>query len=229
MLKTGDDDYQPSCTWIDRNRSNGLRYQGLDLHIFDFAATEERAQQFNETRDLMCKAASRFRMYENMNSEDYISYFDPPLKMIEKTLTDKDPSIVMDKATWKLPKEGNNIKIATIQTDPKSRVRRDTHSPQGLANVTTTVVIISTSPQHSARELCESQTSWGHDFVSATENLFCDMNAKKLWPVCDTKTKGACFDTMTSTMRAGNGLRGRDSRSGQVPPEKSYGKTIRWD
>ena len=229
VLKTGDDDYQPSCIWIDRNRSNGLRYQGLGLHIFDFAATDERAKQFDENRDLMCKAAPRFRMYENMNSEDYIPYFDPPLEMVEKLLTDKDPKVVMDKATWKMPKEGDNIKKATIDADPKLRIRRDTHSPQVLGNVNATVVIISMSPQHSARELCQSPTSWGHDFVSVTENVFCDMELKTLWPVCDTKAKSACFDTTTSTMRAGKGLRGRDSRSGQVPPEKSYGKTIHWN
>jgi len=229
MLKTGDDDYQPSCIWIDRNRSNGLRFQGLGLHIYDFAATKERAEQFQQNRDLMCKAAPRFRMYENMNSEDYIPYFDPPLEMTEKTLTDKDPNRVMDKATWKMPKEGKNIKKATIDADPKLRVRRDTHSPQVLGNVNATVVIISTSPQHSATELCQSPSSWGHDFVSADENVFCDMEPKTLWPVCDAETNSACFDVTTSTMRAGKGLRGRDSLSGLIPPDKSYGQTIHWN
>lgn len=54
QLKTGDDDYQPACVWIDRDHSYGLKYQGFGFHINDFAATGERAQQYNETRDLMC-------------------------------------------------------------------------------------------------------------------------------------------------------------------------------
>ena len=229
LLKTGDDDYQPSCFWIDRDRSNGLRYQGFGLHINDFAATDERAKQFDENRDLMCKAAPRFRMYKDMNSEDYIPYFNPPLELEEKTLIDKDVGVVMNKDTWVMPKEGDHIKKGTIDEDPARKVRRSTSSPAIQGNVNSTVVIISTSPQHSAKELCDSPTSWGHDFVSSSESLFCDMEPKKLWPVCDDKHKSACFDTKTSTMRPGKGLRGRDSQSGQVPPEKHYGKTLHWN
>ena len=103
QLKTGDDDYQPACIWIDRDRSNGLRFQGLGMHINDFAATQERAEQFDDNRDLMCKAAPRLRMYEKINDKDPIPFFSPPLEYNTTGLVDKDPAVVMDsKKTWPL-------------------------------------------------------------------------------------------------------------------------------
>ncbi|KAL9123834.1 MAG: hypothetical protein Q9217_006776 [Psora testacea] len=276
LLKTGDDDYQPSCIWIDRNRSNGtclgslreysctyvstvkfrirllpfdchseaslssstlqqltstcdtgLPYQGLGIHITDFAATEARAKQYDENRDLMCKAAPRFRMYENMNSADTIPYFDPPLEYVDKDLTDVDPKAVMDMNRWKLPKEGKNINNGVIHSDPKPKLlRRQTHAMNS-----TSTVIISTSPNHSAKELCNSPSSWGYDFVSVAEQLFCDMSERQLWPVCGVKKRAGCFDRETSTMKPliGSGLSIRDRVSAPAPPKKSYGKTLHWD
>lgn len=221
-------DYAPSCIWIDRNQSKGLRFQGFGLHIWDFVGTEERAKQFSDSKDLMCDSAPRFRMYEKMNSGDQIPYYDPPLDLAPDTLVDEDPTAVLDKARWKIRKEGDHVTKALIDEGaPKMKVKRATHSPAGSAN--SKVVVISTNKQHSAKELCESATSWGHDFVSSTEKLFCDMEPKKLWPVCDATHTSACFDMKTSSMKPGKGLRGRDAKSGQVPPEKKYGKTLRWD
>ena len=105
----GDDHYQPACIWIDRDRSNGIRFQGLGMHIHDFAATQERAEQYNENHDLMCKAAPRLRMYTDMNDQDPIPFFNPPLRYNGTGLVDEDPAIVMDKLRWCIPKEGPNI------------------------------------------------------------------------------------------------------------------------
>lgn len=227
LLKTGDDDYQPSCIWIDRNRSNGLRFQGLGLHFNDFAATDERAVQFNENRDLMCNAAPRFRMYEDFGDKDYIPFFNPPLDLEPKTLKDSDPKAVMDKSRWHMPDEGPHVNKALIDQGPsRKKLRRQSNNSAVFGEASnSSVVIISTSPNHSAKELCESETSRGFDFVSSTENLFCDMEPKRLWPVCNETTTCACFDMVSGTMRPGKGLRGRGSRSGQIPPAK---KMVHW-
>ena len=257
LLKTGDDDYQPSCIWIDKNRSNGLRFQGLGLHINDFAATDERAAQYQDNPDLMCKAAPRFRMYEDMTKDDYIPFFNPPLEYVEKNLTDVDPAAVMNKDHWVLPQEGPNIKKSVIDADPAAKhkmLHRRQNTPNygakaasngtsisnntsvGESATSNAVVVISTSPNHSAKELCQSPTSWGHDFVSDAENLFCDMSSKKLWPVCDDSGKvgvaDGCFDKAKNGMRPfKGGLRGRDVRTGagDVVPVKVYGKTLHWN
>ncbi|KAL8781517.1 MAG: hypothetical protein Q9213_005966 [Squamulea squamosa] len=229
LLKTGDDDYQPSCIWIDRDNSNGLRFQGLGLHFNDFAATDERAKQLNENRDLMCEAAPRFRMYEEIQDEDYIPFFNPPLDLEPGTLTDGDPGAVLDKSRWTMPQEGPHVTKALIDGGPSGGMkRRQLKEPVVFGQANASVVIVSTSPNHSARDLCESETSRGYDFVSSTEHLFCDMSAKKTWPVCDDTTTSACFNLTSSTMAPGKGLRGRDSRSGLVPPAKHYAKTVHW-
>ena len=228
QLKTGDDDYQPTCIWIDQNRSNGLRYQGFGLHIDDFAATPERAAQYNESKDLMCKAAPRFKMYEKMDSKDFIPVFIPPLDYVAKELTDRDPAAVLDKRRWVLPKEGPNIKKTNVDAEPKPKMvrRQDPNQANGRKKFNT--VIISKSPNHSAKELCDNDSSAGPDFVSLDEQLFCDMETRKTWLLCSaTKTDG-CFDHAASTMRAGKGLRGRDSTTGMYPPKKSYDKTVHW-
>ncbi|KAL9582773.1 MAG: hypothetical protein Q9212_003106 [Teloschistes hypoglaucus] len=229
LLKTGKDDYQPSCFWIDRDSSNGLRFQGLGLHLNDFAATHERAAQFNDNKDLMCNAAPRFRMYEKMEDKDYIPFFNPPLDLEPGNLTDADPGAVSDQSRWTMPQEGPHITKALINQGPSGRMRRrQSTDPVVFGPADASVVIVSTSPNHSAKELCESETSRGFDFVSSTEHLFCDMTAKKIWPVCSATNSSACFDLKSSTMTPGKGLRGRDSGSGIVPPAKHYSKTVRW-
>ena len=56
-------------------------------------------------------------------------------------------------------------------------------------------LIVSNVSSHSARALCESKTSYGPDFVSYSEQMFCDIDAKLLWPVCnDDEQEYGCFD-----------------------------------
>lgn len=54
-------------------------------------------------------------------------------------------------------------------------------------------LVISDSKHHSAKRLCESDTSMGPDFAHTGENLFCDMEAKVLYAFC-TDGKTDCFD-----------------------------------
>ncbi len=222
QLKTGEDDYQPACIWIDRNKSLGLRHQGLGLHIHDFAATKERAKQYDSDKDLMCKVAPRFRMYEKMNSDDPIPFFSPPLEYEPKTLVDADPKVVKDKKNWALPKDGPNVKKGDIHKRSTEKVRRQAH-PEPFQSL-----IIDQSKGHSAKALCESKTSRGPDFVSVKEGLFCDMDAKKIWPVCNEKKTSGCFDVKAGTMRPGKGLQGRDVETGAIVPKKTYKKKKTW-
>ena len=86
-------------------------------------------------------------------------------------------------------------------------------------------VVISYHSSHSAKEVCQSRTSSGPDFVSVQERVFCDMCTHTLYPVCgDTKSSG-CFDLETQKMRPATGLQGRNKAS---VPAKSYGSTLEW-
>lgn len=230
-LKTGDDDYQPACIWIHRSPYHGLRHQGFSLHINDFAGTDARAKQYDENRDLMCKAAPRFKMYETVNSGDPIPYFKPQLDYVPKDLTDVDPAAVLDKSRWVLSgTETKNVNKKIVDADPKRKAKRDNNNNNNINQAIKKFnnVVISDSKWHSAKDLCAHQNSAGHDFVSLHEGQMCDMSNRKVWPVCSATKKSGCFDTATSQMRPGAGLKGRDVDTGAYPPKKAYDQTVRW-
>ncbi|KAL1866689.1 hypothetical protein Daus18300_006633 [Diaporthe australafricana] len=60
-------------------------------------------------------------------------------------------------------------------------------------------LVVSTKRSHSstATELCDSETSFGPDFVSTEEGLFCSMSQKKTFPLCNRNGEAdasTCFD-----------------------------------
>lgn len=63
-------------------------------------------------------------------------------------------------------------------------------------------LIVTPYVEHSARELCESDTSYGPDTVSLSEQLFCDMDTRGLFELCgeDSGLTTNCFDLATTTL-----------------------------
>lgn len=59
--------------------------------------------------------------------------------------------------------------------------------------------------------LCGSETSHGPDFVSRKEGLFCDMESKTVWPVCDEAAEGEteCYDWGSHSLVTREGREGR--------------------
>jgi hypothetical protein len=47
---------------------------------------------------------------------------------------------------------------------------------------------------HSALKLCAEPNSWGSDFVSFKEGMFCDMTSRTTWPLCSTTVTYRCYD-----------------------------------
>ena len=84
-------------------------------------------------------------------------------------------------------------------------------------------LVISKDPQHSAKELCESDSSHGPHFVSVPEKLFCDMGTKTLWLFCeDDEEQKLCFEPETKQLR-GVSIVGRDTEG------LGYGKVTEWE
>ena len=52
-------------------------------------------------------------------------------------------------------------------------------------------LITSTFEEQTAEELCNSETSWGPDFVGS-DGKFCDMGSKTLSPLCDIENIEGC-------------------------------------
>ena len=68
--------------------------------------------------------------------------------------------------------------------------------------------------QHSAKELCENDTSHGPAFFYIPEKLFCDTETKTLWLFCDDEVnedQNLCFDLDSKRLR-GIGIFGRKIR-----------------
>lgn len=66
-------------------------------------------------------------------------------------------------------------------------------------------IISSADPSHSAVKLCESDTSYGPDFVSLSEGIFCDMATKTPWPLCSKSVAENCYEWDSHTLINGAG------------------------
>lgn len=63
-----------------------------------------------------------------------------------------------------------------------------------------TRLVQSNIPEHSAIDLCGSETSVGPDFVSTVEGVMCDMGTKQHMPLCAIGVLGRCFDLKTTSV-----------------------------
>ncbi|KAH6611650.1 hypothetical protein C7974DRAFT_419110 [Boeremia exigua] len=210
----GDTNYQPKCVWIDGDASNGIATQGLGIHVTDFTATPERAAAYKEDPETMCKSRPRFHLYDELDTDMYLPFFDPPLEYDENSVDrDRSKVLVDGSSTGPLPPRKRSVE------QRGTALTRRHHFPGRL--------VTSAQRAHSARELCRSETSLGPDFVSVYEGLFCDMSEKELWPLCDEMHLTGCFDVESNSMVAGS-LSRRDEASGRHVPEKEYNDVQVW-
>ena len=89
------------------------------------------------------------------------------------------------------------------------------------------VLVSSEHEAHSAHELCVSDSSMGPDFVSTTEQMFCHMAAKEVWPLCSTEIPHGCFDLVKQEMASPPNSR-RDIFTGRTVPSRSYDHYHHW-
>ena len=95
------------------------------------------------------------------------------------------------------------------------RKRRRSSSSQNAF----THLIASLHDSHSAQRLCESETSHGPDFVSHKEGLFCDMDTRKLWPLCNSDgANDVCYHWETHSLV-----------DGTVRAPRNYSHVEEWD
>jgi hypothetical protein len=108
-------------------------------------------------------------------------------------------------------------------------------------------VVVSKIESHSAKEVCESESSAGPDFVSTVEGVFCDTAAKEWWYLCSSKISTGCFDLETQRMVGNANATGHhstepvyhnatsihsrevDASTGRVVPVKLYKTSETWE
>ncbi|KAM7217513.1 hypothetical protein V8F06_007144 [Rhypophila decipiens] len=97
-------------------------------------------------------------------------------------------------------------------------------------NQTDDRLIVSSDPAQSARELCESPSSWGPDFVSLTERLYCNMATSELIPLCgsgEDSSGDRCFRLDLAEEEGARKAHVR-RRDGTISV-KHFGDVLRWD
>lgn len=225
----GDGHYQPKCVWIDSDYSNGLRYKGLSLHFPDFTASQTgQLDEYNTNLDTLCKSNARMKFYSDIVPDSLIPIFLPPLTY-NTDGSDTNPKRVI-----------NKDKRSSIKS--RRPLKRDV-PPGGLLG--DGHLIVSHFENHSAKLLCESESSIGADFVSIVEGIYCDMACKEWWPTCTTSLLTGCFDltkkavvggvpgnsghhNSTSGHVNGTHVHARDAATGRVIPTKSYDTSVVW-
>ncbi|KAF2688910.1 hypothetical protein K458DRAFT_414590 [Lentithecium fluviatile CBS 122367] len=220
--------YKPKCVWIDGDATNGIKTQGIGIHIPSFVATAERAQSMTDDKDLWCNVAPRIKFYDSLAREQALPVFKPYAEFEQSTLVDVDPAKIKDSANWFTPewaldKKGrkDNEKRTNFDAEVSVNGTRKQLNFQGQ-------LIKSGSPQHSAKVLCESDTSLGPDFVSEEEGIFCDMDAKRAWPLCTKHITNNCFDNDKNQMVGGKKNSRRDDVTGERILRKRYETVKSW-
>lgn len=85
--------------------------------------------------------------------------------------------------------------------DADSMPRKKRRQPARTSSKFDGRLVTSIHEQHSAIELCGSDQSYGPDFVSFSENVFCDMGTKVHWPLCDGgQMRDECYDMATHSL-----------------------------
>lgn len=183
-----------------------------------------------EYKDTLCKSTPRFSTWQDLDWNSPIPYFSPPLKY-EKDFTsqgqgaDLNFSQIVDTDLCKYDKK----KTRKLKLDPscdqkgvKKTILGPTKKPlditppgtdwwrrsedsnrQNLSARLARQLVVSSKGSHSATEVCDSETSFGPDFISTEEGVFCSMSQKKKFPICGregSSAADACFDLETNTL-----------------------------
>lgn len=195
----------------------------------DFLGEPGLQRQYEENYDRLCRNEARMTFWTGIMRKE-IKWFVPRLEYTEDGGL-KDPDHGIDRATDGYPDGTYFPWITNGKTKRHPRDFKEGELPK--SNNKPDVLTISHLPGHSARELCESITSHGPDFLvdNGEEKLFCDMTRKELFEVCDEHIIIHCFDMETKLMKnVGQRLKHkkRDLSYGDVVPMKQYNITDEW-
>lgn len=215
MYPSNDNSYQPKCFWIDEkggvDENNNTRYTGFQVHWPSYSAENienptASPDEFCNGIDFGLRDQSKPKILD-FNPEDRLKgrrgpLMQPPTAPEESAPPPEAPSDTPteDPAPAADPSEAP----AQPSDAPADAPSPDAEAPSppseaasdlpGRPVWTSSRLIISNLPAHSAKDLCTSPTSMGPDLVSVYENVFCDMETKTLYNICRDGVAQPCFD-----------------------------------
>ncbi|CAG8955650.1 hypothetical protein HYFRA_00009604 [Hymenoscyphus fraxineus] len=186
------------------------------------AADKDKREQYYENIDSLCKSTPRFAFWGNLLPDSIIPFFNPPLIYKGDNGADTDLSKVIDdpahpwdKGAFSSPQRLGKPKRQKTRVQRRSSTHDQSH-------------LIVTEQDTNVIEVCESGTSYGWDIVSTSQNVFCDMEHKQLYPLCSETITTKCFDLMNKTLLGGPGLNQRDEEVQKLRFGRSYNSTALW-
>jgi hypothetical protein len=238
---------------MDGDGTNGIPTRGISMHLPSFIPTQQRGLAYLNRKELLCQSVPRLQSYADFSFGNPISVFYPQPQFKPGTLLDLNETLILDPTSWKqsepLPKAPNpygtipspNGFIPNINPAFPRRRRNVRTRKEGGAGIThqrrvpntrqpwpdRSRLVKTPNKAHSARELCQSDSSHGPDLVSTHEGWFCDMEKRHLHPVCRGDIQTGCFDVDTNMMRLGTGNSKRDEQ-GTTIVQKRYTNINHW-
>lgn len=224
----GSDFQKPKCVWLDGDHTNGINARALSFHLNDMAPDQDKLAEYQDMPDTLCRSTPRFSFWGNLLPDSEIPIFKPKLEYKVDSATggqgaDEDPQRVIDKYEYDKAVymyQGPTAKRA-VRAPPRGvQARGANHNPGHL--------IITEHPHDDVREVCEHPNSYGWDIVSTVQNLYCDMEYKQLYPVCNGREfVDNCFDSVAKIIVPTGGVNATDELAAHVP-RKAYTSQAYW-
>ncbi|KAF2871057.1 hypothetical protein BDV95DRAFT_494990 [Massariosphaeria phaeospora] len=225
--------YPPKCMWLDSDGTNKIVAKGLTIHMPDFLGESGLIDQYRENDDLLCKSTKRMVFWPQDRHGVDFETFQPRLEYnstgaiinANDTIDNFAECRDHDKGCRQERGYPDGTTLWWREGENKKRNHPRDFAELPNSNPYPDHITVSHMEGHSARELCESLTSRGADFIAINgkEKLFCDMAKKQLFDVCDAEVTTACFDYETMAFRdVGAKIRKRDLSYGDTIPERSY-------
>ncbi|KAF6229672.1 hypothetical protein HO173_011318 [Letharia columbiana] len=183
------DDHKPTCTWIDHDHSHGITTAALQIHMQDF--TNLTSDYNHDPRSYCTWPTMLFRADA------------PGYKWTttgQRTRVQKPKSIEF----WDDADASRSAERPENDGVGRNGRRRNGRLARRSGSAAFSHLIASPHGGHSARELCASARSHGPDFLSFSEGIFCDMDAKVHWPLCDGATRDGCYHWDTHSLVLGD-------------------------
>ncbi|KAG6010741.1 hypothetical protein E4U21_004129 [Claviceps maximensis] len=235
---------KPKCVWLDADHSNKINARALSFHLNDMAPSADKLAQYQKRPETLCRSTPRFSFWGNLLPNGVVPFFKPKLQYKDDSSNsgegaDKNPDRVVDK------KNQYNKAVYLNQGEKVKRRKQKhrgphkphkPHKPHGAGhnpprhgwNHDPAHLIITDHVADDVRHVCEHSNSYGWDIVSTVQNLYCDMEHKQLYPVCDGKEhKDQCFDMKSKVIVPKTGIASRDDFAALVP-RKSYTSHAYW-
>jgi len=214
--KSGNDNWQPKCAWIDANHSDNLRYIAISMHMPDFNPDKGLIDEYNDHPDNLCHSKARFMQWGELAVNPGFNAIPPmfsPALQYNDDGSDKDFDALF-KPGWKDKRDDALNAPGNYTADMNGKIAQPGH------------VVISDYNAHSAEEVCGSESSRGPSFVSMRENVYCDMESKTHYPLCSTTVTGNCFDVDEMHLLGEPRKHARDLSARNV--QKRYVTSERW-